>query len=105
LAGSGVPWHAPLHVPRFRALWLGGLLSWYGDYLTLPALVIISYRLGGEAGVGLLFVFTFTPLLVLLPFGGQLGDRGDRRRRLIALDTVRAGADRSGRQRLRFSAL
>jgi len=90
LAGSGVPWRAPLHVPRFRALWLAGLLSWYGDFLTLPALMIISYRLGGEVGVGLLFVFTTAPLLALLPLGGHLGDRGDRRRRLVALDLVRA---------------
>jgi len=40
-------------VPRFRALWLGGALSWYGDFLTLPALVIICYDLGGELAVGL----------------------------------------------------
>lgn len=83
-------WRAPLLVPRFRALWLGGLLSWYGDFLTLPALVIICYRLGGEVGVGLLFVFESAPLLALLPIGGYLGDRGDRRRRLVALDLVRA---------------
>ncbi|MGH7692454.1 MAG: MFS transporter, partial [Candidatus Dormibacteria bacterium] len=83
-------WRAPLLVPRFRALWLGGLLSWYGDFLTLPALLIICYRLGGEMGVGLLFVFESVPLLALLPIGGHLGDRGDRRRRLASLDLVRA---------------
>ncbi|HVB14075.1 MAG TPA: MFS transporter [Candidatus Dormibacteraeota bacterium] len=85
-----VGWRAPLQVPRFRALWLGGLLSWYGDFLTLPALVIICYKLGGEVGVGLLFLFESAPLLVFLPIGGHLGDRGDRRRRLAALDLVRA---------------
>jgi len=89
LAEAQSGWHAPLLVPRFRALWLAGLLSWYGDFLTLPALVIICYRLGGEVGVGLLFVFESAPLLALLPIGGQLGDRGDRRRRSVALDLVR----------------
>lgn len=81
---------APLRVPRFRALWSAGLLSWYGDFLTLPALMIISFRLDQELGVGLLFVFQTAPLLALLPLGGRLGDAGDRRRRLVALDLVRA---------------
>jgi len=90
LAETGAEWRAPLRVPRFRALWLGGALSWYGDFLTLPALVIICYHLGGELAVGLLFVSQMVPALALLPFGGQLGDRGDRRRRLVALDMVRA---------------
>ncbi|HVD02853.1 MAG TPA: MFS transporter [Candidatus Dormibacteraeota bacterium] len=81
---------APLAVPGFRSLWLAGVLSWYGDFLTLPALLIIGYRIGGEAAVGLVVAVQAIPLLVLLPFGGQLGDRGDRRRRLVALDLVRA---------------
>ena len=70
MAENGMGWRAPLRAPRFRALWVGGLLSWYGDFLTLPALVIICYKLGGEAGVGLLFVFESAPLLALLPIGG-----------------------------------
>lgn len=82
-------WQAPLLIPRFRALWLAGVLSWYGDFLTIPALVIICYRLGGEVGVGLLLVAESAPLLALLPIGGQLGDRGDRRRRAVSLDLVR----------------
>jgi MFS family permease len=90
LAETGAEWRAPLRIPRFRALWIGGALSWYGDFLTLPALVIICYDLGGELAVGLLFVSQMIPALVLLPFGGRLGDRGDRRRRLVALDMVRA---------------
>ncbi len=81
---------APLRRPRFRALWGAGFFSWYGDFLTVPALLIISYRLDRELGVGLLFVFQTTPLLALLPLGGRLGDSGDRRRRSIALDLVRA---------------
>jgi len=90
LAERRTDWSAPLRVPRFRALWTAGLLSWYGDFLTLPALVVICYRLGGETGVSLLFVFESAPLLALLPVGGHLGDRGDRRRRSVALDLVRA---------------
>ena len=80
---------APLGVPAFRSLWLAGGLSWYGDFLTLPALVIVGFRTGGEAGVGLLVAAQTVPLLILLPLGGHLGDLGDRRRRLIALDLVR----------------
>ncbi len=90
MADGVASWRAPLRSRRFRALWVGGVLSWYGDFLTLPALMIICYRLGGEVGVGLLFVFESVPLLALLPIGGALGDRGDRRRRLAALDLVRA---------------
>ncbi len=92
MAPRGVPrsrW-APLSVGRFRALWSGALLSWYGDFLALPALLIISYRLGGELGVGAMVFLQTAPLVALLPIGGALGDRGDRRRRLIALDLVRA---------------
>ncbi|MFZ0996304.1 MAG: MFS transporter [Candidatus Dormiibacterota bacterium] len=90
MADKATSWQEPLRVPRFRSLWIGGALSWYGDFLTLPALVIICYDLGGELAVGLLFVFQMAPALLLLPFGGRLGDRGDRRRRLVALDMVRA---------------
>ena len=81
---------APLQVARFRALWSGALLSWYGDFLALPALLIISYQLGGEIGVGAMVFLQTAPLVALLPIGGALGDRGDRRRRLIALDLIRA---------------
>lgn len=87
---TGVGWRGPLRASRFRAFWVAGVLSWYGDFLTLPALVIICYRLGGEVAVGLLFVVESAPLLALLPIGGHLGDRGDRRRRSAALDLVRA---------------
>ncbi len=80
----------PLAERRFRALWTAGLISWYGDYLTVPALVLVSFRLGGALAVGLLFIFQTTPMVVLLPSGGTLSDHGDRRRRLIALDLVRA---------------
>lgn len=80
----------PLRVPRFRSLWSAALLSWYGDFLTLPALLIIGYQLGGELAVGVLVLLQTAPLLALLPVGGALGDLGDRRRRLIALDLVRA---------------
>ncbi len=90
MSRNAVGWREPLTFRRFRALWLGGLFSWYGDFLTLPALLIISYKLGGETAVGLLFVCTTAPLLALLPIGGRLGDSGDRRRRLVALDLVRA---------------
>ena len=81
---------APLRVPRFRALWTGALLSWYGDFLALPALLIICYRLGGELGVAAMVFLQTLPLVALLPLGGEIGDRGDRRRRLVALDLARA---------------
>lgn len=81
---------APLSVPGFRSLWLAGVLSWYGDFLTVPALLIVGYRIGGVVAVGLVVAFQTIPLLALLPYGGHLGDLGDRRRRLVALDLVRA---------------
>ena len=92
MASSSVPYsrRAPLRVPRFRALWSGALLSWYGDFLSLPALLIICYQLGGEVGVGAMVFLQTAPLVALLPVGGALGDLGDRRRRLVALDTARA---------------
>ncbi len=70
---------------------MAGVLSWYGDYLTVPALLIVAYRIGGAVAVGLVVAFQMIPLLALLPYGGHLGDRGDRRRRLVALDLVRGG--------------
>ena len=82
---------APLHYPRFRSLFLASAFSWYGDYLTLPALLVLGYQLAGQVGVAWVSVLTVAPLLVLLPIGGRLGDHGERRRRLIALDLARAG--------------
>ena len=90
MSGLGTSRWAPLGVPGFRTLWLAGVLSWYGDYLTVPALLVIGYRIGGVVAVGLIVFSQTIPLLVLLPYGGHLGDRGDRRRRLVALDLVRA---------------
>ncbi len=80
----------PFRYPAFRALFLGGGLSWWGDFLTIPALLVVGYELGGQAGVGWVTIASTVPMMVLLPIGGRLGDRGERRRRLIALDLIRA---------------
>ncbi len=88
-AGEHTRW-VPFRYPAFRALFLGGGLSWFGDYLTIPALLVIGYELGGQAGVGWMTIASTLPMVVLLPLGGRFGDHGERRRRLIALDLIRA---------------
>jgi len=77
--------------PAYFRLWLGQLLSTFGDTLHYVALVVLVYRITGEgSAVALLVVAEVVPVLVLAPVAGVVIDRFDRRSVLVASDIARA---------------
>ncbi len=81
---------APLRRPAFRRLWIGMNISYAGDRFQLLAQGWLVATLTHSAlGVGLLTVFGTLPLL-LLPLGGAIAERADRRRVLFVIQLLGA---------------
>jgi len=72
-------------------LWLGQLLSGFGDTLHYIALVILVFRLSGQGlAVAGLVAAEVVPVLLLGPTAGVVIDRFSRKTVLIGADLVRA---------------
>ena len=85
---------APLRRWTFRRLWIGMTISSAGDRFQLLAQGWLIATLTHSAlGVGLLTAFGTLPLL-LLPLGGAIAERADRRRLLLVIQLF--GAISSG---------
>ncbi|MBF6612387.1 MAG: MFS transporter [Chloroflexi bacterium] len=73
-------------------LWLGQLVSNFGDTLNYIALVVLVYQLSGSGvAVSLTVLFEIVPLLLLAPIAGIVIDRFPRKTILVASDLVRGG--------------
>lgn len=77
--------------PRYFPLWLGQLVSNFGDTLHYIALVVLVFQLSrqGIAVAGLVAI-EILPVLLLGPVAGVVIDRFSRKRILIGADLVRA---------------
>lgn len=72
-------------------LWLGQLVSNFGDTLNYVALVVLVYKLSGSGlAVALTVVLEIVPVLLLAPVAGIIIDRFPRKTILIISDVVRA---------------
>lgn len=79
-----------LRNPNFILLWIGQAVSSIGDYFTLLAIPLFVNRLTGSVMlVGLSFIVTALPALVLGPVAGVFVDRFDRRRVMLISDVLR----------------
>lgn len=80
----------------FGPFWVGNLVSNAGNWFQNLAAAVVVYEVtGSNTLVGVVSVLQFTATLLLSPWAGVLGDRFDRRRLLIAsqsLSGVGAGA-------------
>jgi MFS family permease len=77
----------------FRLLYAGTLISLGGDWFLTVALLDLVLQLTGSATLASLILLCQTlPIFLVTPFAGQLIDRADRRKVMIACDLVRAGA-------------
>ena len=86
------PYTRILRSPAFRFLWLGQVVSNFGDTLHFVALVVLLYRLTGSgAALAALSLAQIAAGLALGPVAGVLVDRFDRRRLMIGADLARAG--------------
>jgi len=83
---------------NFLALWIGQIISQFGDRLAQMAL--IGLYLKQTAGISLshsvpvmrnLFFFSTLPILLFSPLAGVYVDRWSRKKTLIATDLLRAG--------------
>ncbi len=77
--------------PRYFPLWLGQLVSNFGDTLHYIALVVLVFRLTGRGlAVAGLVAAEVVPVLLLGPVAGVVIDRFSRKAVLIGADLVRA---------------
>ncbi len=75
---------------NFRNLWLGSVISQFGDWFNVIASAELITRLT-DSGIALsyLFLARFLPLFVLSPVAGVLADRFDRRHSMVLSDVLR----------------
>lgn len=76
---------------RYFPLWLGQLLSSFGDTLHYIALVVLVFRLSGQGlAVAGVVAAEVVPVLLLGPVAGVIIDRFSRKAVLIGADLLRA---------------
>jgi MFS family permease len=85
------PYLALVRNRNFSLLWMGQLISFFGDRVHQVALGVIVTQRGTPLDLGIAFAMTAVPNVFLGPLAGALVDRWDRRRTMIACDVVRAG--------------
>jgi len=77
--------------PAYFPLWLGQLLSNFGDTLHYIALVILVFRLTGQGlAVAGVVAAEIVPVLLLGPLAGVIIDRFSRKAVLVGSDLFRA---------------
>jgi MFS family permease len=76
---------------NFSLLWVGQLISFFGDRIHQVALGFLVISLGTPLDVGFVFAATAIPSIFLGPLAGALVDRWDRRTTMIVCDLARAG--------------
>ena len=76
---------------NFLFLWLGQLVSNFGDRLTQMALVALVYQRnpGSEMALAKLISFTIIPVFVIGPIAGVWVDRLNRKNVMVISDILR----------------
>ena len=85
------PYLALVRNRSFSLLWVGQLVSFFGDRVNQVAIGVLVLQRGTPLDVGIVFAATAAPNVFLGPLAGALVDRWDRRRTMIVCDLVRAG--------------
>jgi DHA3 family macrolide efflux protein-like MFS transporter len=85
------PYLALVRNRSFSLLWVGQLISFFGDRVHQVAIGVLVLQRATPLDVGIVFAATAVPNVFLGPLAGALVDRWDRRRTMIACDLVRAG--------------
>lgn len=75
------PWRASVD---FRRLWLAGLVTYFGSFLTFVALPVqIKELTGSAAAVGAIGAVELVPLIAFGLYGGALADALDKRKLIV----------------------
>lgn len=78
---------------QFRLLYIGSLISLGGDWFLTVALLDLVLSLTGSATLASVMLLCQTlPIFFLTPVAGHVVDRVDRRKLMVFVDVVRAGA-------------
>jgi DHA3 family macrolide efflux protein-like MFS transporter len=78
---------------RFLSLWVGQVISLFGDRIHQVAMAfLVLEATGSAAAVGLVFVAATLPNLLFGPIAGTLVDRWDQRQVMVVSDLLRAAA-------------
>jgi MFS family permease len=85
------PYLALVRNRNFSLLWVGQLISFFGDRVHQVAIGVLVLQAGTPLDVGIVFAATAVPNVFLGPLAGALVDRWDRRTTMVACDLVRAG--------------
>jgi DHA3 family macrolide efflux protein-like MFS transporter len=85
------PYLALLRNRSFSLLWVGQLISFFGDRIHMVALGVLVTQLGTALDLGITLGATAVPNVLLGPLAGALVDRWDRRTTMIVCDVLRAG--------------
>jgi len=90
-SASGFRLLRPLRERRFALLWSGLTISLLGDGLYTVAIAWTAYQLSGvPTALTLVGLAAAIPQLVVVLLGGVLSDRFERRRVMLAADSLRA---------------
>src|SRR5579863_6551499 len=81
-----------LAIPSFRKLWLAQMVSIFGDFLALYAVLsMMSFRMHASArAITLVTVFFLLPMAFVGPVAGVFVDRWHPKRTMVVSDLVRA---------------
>lgn len=81
-----------LAIPAFRKLWLAQMVSVFGDFLALYAVLsAMSFRMQASArAITLVSVFFLLPMALIGPVAGVFVDRWNPKRTMVASDLARA---------------
>lgn len=76
---------------NFSLLWIGQVISQFGDRLDQMALIALIYRFapGSTTQLAKIMSFTILPVFLIGPVAGVYVDRWDRRRTMIVCDILR----------------
>ncbi|HEX3220042.1 MAG TPA: MFS transporter, partial [Candidatus Limnocylindria bacterium] len=85
------PYLALLRNRSFSLLWVGQLISFFGDRIHMVALGVLVTQLGTPLDLGITLGATAVPNVLLGPLAGALVDRWNRRTTMIVCDILRAG--------------
>ena len=91
LGRVGAAYAGVIRSPTYFPLWLGQLLSSFGDTLHYIAIVVLVFRLTGQGlAVAGVVVAEIAPVLLLGPVAGVIIDRFSRKAVLVGADLARA---------------
>jgi len=77
---------------NFSLLWVGQVVSQFGDRLTQMALIALIFKMapGSSMGLAKLMFIMVLPVFIVGPLAGVYVDRWDRRRTMYVSDIIRA---------------